>query len=164
MSEFALTPPDGTTNRFQEFRAMIERFYGWKWNQPCPWDGSDAKQLSNFLKCTPTLDVRDFARWLYNYAQSGNITPGERPRKFLPRIHDYSVKAIDRFGKDPESEKNQSKQLARSTRNAETVASVFNGNHPEPNPPVRGPVPRGTNTGKGKVLEGFARTVASGRG
>lgn len=133
MSEFALTPPDGTTSRFQEFRAIIERFYQWKWNQPCPWDGSEAKQLSTFLKATPVLDVRDFARWLYNYGLSGNITPGERPRKFLPRIHDYSVKAIDRFGKDPDAESGKTfaardeaatdQAIARARQNRRGLAS-----------------------------------------
>jgi len=99
MNDFTLSSPDGTTNRFQEFRAIIERFYRWRWNQECPWDGSEAKQLSSFLKASPTVDVKDFKLWLKRYGESEDIKPGERPRCFLPKIHNYSVVPLDRYGR-----------------------------------------------------------------
>ena len=99
---FELTAPEPDLGgvRFRIFREVIQRFYLWRWNQDCPWDGSESNQLSRLLRANPTLDVMDFRRWLMNYGQSDDITPGERPRKFLPRIHDYSVTALDRFGRD----------------------------------------------------------------
>src|ERR1035441_9108548 len=87
--------------RFTPFRERIVAFYTWRWNQECPWDGSESGNLARLLKACPKLDVNTFSRWLYNYGMSDDISPGERPRKFLPRIHDYSVTHLDRFRRDP---------------------------------------------------------------
>src|ERR1700687_5084315 len=97
---FALTPSDGNGNRFADFKLVCMRFYEWKWGHGCPWDGSDANQLSRLLKASPELDLLTFRRWLLNYGESEDISPGERPRKFLPRIHDYSVVPLDRYRRD----------------------------------------------------------------
>jgi hypothetical protein len=88
--------------RFTPFKERIFAFYRWRWsNGECPWDGSEANQLSKLLKSCPKLSIQDFSRWLYNYGQSEDIAPGERPRAFLPRIHRYSVTNLDRYGRDP---------------------------------------------------------------
>src|ERR1035438_7783196 len=99
--EFALSPPEQHDTRFKLFKAMIFRFYKWKWGYDCPWSASEAKQLFELLKSSPTLDVQTFTRWLYNYGLSQDIAPGERPRAFIPRIHRYSITNLDRFGRDP---------------------------------------------------------------
>lgn len=154
MHDFTLTPFDGTTTRFQDFKAMVEKFYRWKWSNDCPWDGSEAKQLSLLLKASPTMTVQEFARALYYYSLSGNITPGERPRKFLPRIHDYTVKPIDRFGKDPDSEKVQSKQLAQAERNQSAIDRAFGaGAGQDGVQGLRRTTPRRDDGCKGRLLE-----------
>lgn len=90
--------------RFMPFKERIFAFYTWRWKQECPWDGSEAGNLARLLKACPKLDVDSFSRWLYNYGISQDIPPGERPRKFLPRIHDYSITPLDRFRRDPNAE------------------------------------------------------------
>src|SRR5438552_12670505 len=100
---FLLTATDGNGNRFSSFKERVKAFYWWKWHQECPWDGSDANQLSRVLKSSPTLDVGTFSRWLYNYGCSDDIAPGERPCRFLPRIHNYSVVPLDRFGRSQDA-------------------------------------------------------------
>jgi hypothetical protein len=97
--ERAVTNQD-KAKRHTAFKDLIFRFYQWRWKQQCPWDGSEAKQLSNLLAASPDLQPNDFARWLKNYGESKDISPGERPRKFLPRIHDYSVTKLNQFRRD----------------------------------------------------------------
>src|ERR1700728_294885 len=87
--------------RFTPFKERIMAFYAWRWNQECAWDASEANQLARLLASCPKLDVSTFSRWLYNYGISDDPPPGERPRKFLPRIHDYSITRLDRFRRDP---------------------------------------------------------------
>lgn len=86
--------------RFTPFRERIEAFYRWRWFHECPWDGSESGNLAKLLKACPKLDVNTFSRWLYNYGLSEDIAPGERPRAFLPRIHNYSIAPLDRYGRD----------------------------------------------------------------
>lgn len=99
MSDFALSPPDEFGGRFQSFKQVTQSFYVWAWHQECPWDGSEAAQLSRLLKASPNLDIQTFRRWLFNYSQSEDIKPGERPRSFLPRIHNYSVTPLNVYGR-----------------------------------------------------------------
>src|SRR6185437_9724323 len=101
---FALTSPDEYGPRFQDFRDLVQAFYRWRWDQECPWDASDASQLSRVIKACPRLDIGTMKRWLYNYGCSDDIKPGERPRSFLPRIHNYSVVPLDRFGRSQDAE------------------------------------------------------------
>lgn len=93
--------------RFTPFKDRIFAFYQWRWSQECPWDGSEAGNLSKLLKACPKLDISQFSRWLYNYGQSEDIKPGERPRTFLPRIHNYSITPLNIFGRDPRHETRQ---------------------------------------------------------
>lgn len=103
MTDLVLTPSDGTNNRFTEFRTWIERAYEWKWHLQCPWGPAEANQLSNLLKACPKLDSITFAHWLKNYLDSDDHPPGERPSRFLPRLHNYSVTPLDRFGRNPDA-------------------------------------------------------------
>lgn len=93
--------------RFTPFRERIFAFYKWRWDQECAWDASESNQLSRLLKSSPNLEINQFSRWLYNYGQSEDIAPGERPRAFLPRIHRYSVTNLDRYGRDPNAKSGQ---------------------------------------------------------
>lgn len=90
----------GPDERHIRFKDLIFRFYQWKWKRKPGWDGSDAAQLARLLKANPDLDDITFATWLRNYGESKDITPGERPRRFLPRIENYSVRPLNQFGRD----------------------------------------------------------------
>ncbi len=118
-SDFSLTPPEPKDIRFTLFRDVVASFYRWKWGMDCPWDGSEARQLKTLLGSSPTLDIQTFRMWLYNYGCSDDITPGERPRSFLPRMHDYSITPLDRFRRDPNAAIQTAKtQGARRSRAA----------------------------------------------
>src|SRR5258708_3378860 len=88
--DLVLSAPEPKDNRFSIFKERVQAFYRWRWNQDCPWNGGEASQLFDLLSSCPTLDVNTFSRWLVNYGNSDDIKPGERPRSFLPRIHNYS--------------------------------------------------------------------------
>lgn len=133
--------------RFQEFKVRIFAFYTWRWNQECPWDGGESNQLSRLLKCCPKLEVTEFSRWLFNYGRSDDISPGERPRKFLPRIHDYSITRLDRFRRDPHARTGETFAERDSTNTAEAARRILenlgrNGSHVVPD---RKAVLRGEN-------------------
>jgi hypothetical protein len=117
---FALSPPEQNETRFVPFREMVFRFYKWRWGYECPWSAGEGKQLSELLKSSPTLDLPTFALWLKRYGESEDIAPGERPRRFLPRIHNYSVAALDRFGRDKNAKNGETfaERDARSTSSA----------------------------------------------
>lgn len=116
MTDFVLTPPEFTDIRFKFFRMTVEAFYLWKWGRTCPWDGAESNQLTRLLKADPKLTLQDFRLFLYNYGCSDDITPGERPRSFIPRLHNYSVTSLDRFGRDPNASI-QTSQTQRARRN-----------------------------------------------
>jgi hypothetical protein len=98
--DFQLEPPSvERDSRHKEFRDLLERFYRWRWKQECPWGPAEGKQLKKLLDECPNLDGLTFRQWLGNYASSQDYSPGERPCRFLPRIHNYSQEPIDRFGR-----------------------------------------------------------------
>src|SRR6266436_10416695 len=113
---FVLTPPDDKDLRFTLFKQVVASFYRWKWGIECPWDASEGNQLKRLLKASPTLDIHSFRVFLYNYGCSNDITPGERPRSFLPRIYDYSITPLDRFRRNPNAAID-SAQTQRARRN-----------------------------------------------
>jgi hypothetical protein len=106
------------------FRETVLKFYWWKWQKECPWDGSESNQLTKLLKCNPALAVEDFARWLYNYGRSEDISPGERPRRFLPRIHNYSVGVLDRYGRSIHAKTGETFADRDSTNTASAAARI----------------------------------------
>ena len=86
--------------RHSEFQKLIFRCHRYLNKNDTPsWDASDAKQLSLLLKAKPDLTSAQFHAWLGNYADSENINPASRPRKFLPKITEYASGPLDKFGK-----------------------------------------------------------------
>lgn len=139
-------------------------FYSWRWNQECPWDGSEANQLARLLASSPKLDVSTFSRWLYNYGVSEDAPPGERARKFLPRIHDYSITRLDRFRRDPIAKsRTDSKQLAQADRNQAAIARAFGGGTPQTGSnAVRRDISRRDDSHQSRVLEQAPLQLSSG--
>src|SRR5256885_16470890 len=119
--EFFLTAPEPQETRFTPFRDLIERAYAWRWQKECPWNGSEANQLSNLLKTCPKLDGTEFAHWLKNYMMSQDYPPGERPCRFLPRIQNYSIEPLDRFSRSQNAiiDNAQTQRLKRGFSNLE---------------------------------------------
>ena len=92
--------PNGKDHKHADFKGLIFKCYSYlNEGELPPWDGSEAKQLSNLIKAKPDLDSEKFHQWLGNYAASENIKPGARPREFLPHISDYASGPLDRFGR-----------------------------------------------------------------
>lgn len=124
--DLVLSPSEGKTpkvdSRFPPFKELIFRFCIWKWGREPMWDGAEANQLSRLLKADPKLETNTFAVWLKNYGASKDISPGERPCMFLPRISKYSVVALNQYGRD---ENVESKQDSLARRNANALAQVF---------------------------------------
>jgi hypothetical protein len=95
-----LTPP--TEKRHTLFREATENAYlRNSASLDCPWGPAEGMQLAKLLRENPRLDVETFTRWLENYHRSQDHLPGERPCKYLPRIHDYSETVIDKFRRSP---------------------------------------------------------------
>ena len=99
MPELVLTPPQPFDDRFNRFREFIEKAFYWRNQIRCPWDGSEARALKTFLRANPYLSEKEFCICLRNFVESQDHPPGERPRKFLPRLTDYAVEPLDRFGR-----------------------------------------------------------------
>lgn len=94
-----LSAPPGKDMRHQSFKAQLVAFFESHWNLPCPWGPAEGMQLKKFLAENPRWDEAMFIRALTNYGQSHDPTPGERPCKFLARIHNYSVEPVDKFSR-----------------------------------------------------------------
>lgn len=127
MDDFALTPLPPKDERFSIFKQRIFDFYRWRWHRDATWGPAEANQLARVLRENPTLDVTTFCIWLRNYGFSQDISPGERPCKFLPHIYDYSVTSLDRFRRSQNvSEKGNSKHgfAERATREIELAERI----------------------------------------
>lgn len=108
-----------TDPRHTSFQGLIFRCYMYlNDNELPPWDGSEAKQLSILLKNKPDWDEKKFAICLWNYARS-EITRGDRPRIFLPRLTSYQNGPLDKYGK--EKRYDETKEAARDRRNCELL-------------------------------------------
>jgi len=85
--------------RHIEFKDLIFRCYNYLNGENPPWDASDAKQLSNLLKAKPDLDAKRFHLWLGNYAESKDINPADRPRRFLQKLPSYANGSLNQYGR-----------------------------------------------------------------
>lgn len=141
--------------RHSAFKERIFNFYHWRWKQECPWDGGEASQLARLLSSSPKLDLDTFARWLFNYGRSEDITPGERARHFLPRIHDYSIGPLDRF-KRPLNGKasTPNRAVERDERVKDILNQVLGGGGRTRAAAVGGTEAGGSHQGSDRLLEG----------
>lgn len=69
-----------------------------------PWDGSDARALSNLLSAVPAMTLEKFEGLLKNWSSS-EINHSERPRQFLPYITNYTGGPLNTYNK-PKGGKN----------------------------------------------------------
>ena len=118
--------------RFAQCHKLIMDFYRWLWREECPWDASEATNLSKLLKANPSLDAAKLRRWLYNYALSKDYPPGERPRRFLPRIHNYSVTNLNVYSRDANDTESYADRNERASATAfDRARSLRRGPEPD---------------------------------
>lgn len=155
--DLILSPPSSEQkeSRFAIFKEMIFKFYNWKYQRDPQWDGSEAKQLSALLKSDPKLDILTFRQWLKNYGESKDISPGERPRIFLPRLSKYSVTALNQYGRSVDVE-NEARDGGSDRRSRDAIAEVF-GRMPGQNTAI---VLAGTVRRRGGDLEKASRILS----
>lgn len=91
-------------HRHKDFKELIFKCYRYLNEEDPPWDASDAKQLKSLIKAKPDLDKEKFHSWLLNYAESKDINPSDRPRKFLPKLPSYAGGVLNKFGR-PDDQK-----------------------------------------------------------
>lgn len=100
-----LVPPatrkkcSGVDPRFTPFKAAIVEY--WARSNPTaemPWDGSESKHLTDFLKACPRTDLAAFKRML-NHRGMSDVVQSHRPRMWLGALTDYANGPIDRYGK-----------------------------------------------------------------
>lgn len=85
--------------RRQKFIRLTAAY--WEHKNPTlsmPWDESEGKQLSRFLKANPWLDEPQFERLLESRSQS-QANHAERPRAWLGKITDYAGGPLDVYNK-----------------------------------------------------------------
>lgn len=92
--------------RFADFKRAIEAYWQHKNSEiPLPWDGSEAKRLTEFLKACPSLEIEKFRDMLRNRSRS-DVVHTERPRAWIASLTDYAGGPLDRFRRQsgPESD------------------------------------------------------------
>jgi hypothetical protein len=90
---------NGSDPRHSEFKALIVRCYKYLNEEDPPWDTSDAAQLKALIAAKPDLTKEKFHTWLINYAESRDINPPDRPRKFIPRLPSYASGPLNQYGR-----------------------------------------------------------------
>jgi hypothetical protein len=95
----AASQPEGKiyTKHF-EFQKAYEDYWVSKNDIAMPWDGSEARALTVFMKTNPSLSVAGFTRLLLHRADS-DVNHSERPRSVIPRLTDYARSSLDIYNK-----------------------------------------------------------------
>jgi uncharacterized protein YdaU (DUF1376 family) len=92
-------------SKHTDFKNMIFKTYEALNNgEKPPWNGADAKQLSDLIKSKPDLDHDKFRRWLVNYGNSRNINPAAPPRAFIPRLVNYASGTLNEYGRPADAD------------------------------------------------------------
>ena len=93
-------PEKATDQRHVPFREAVHDH--WRATVPnsdaAPWDGSEAKALTNLLRANPNLTLEQFATCLRHRSQS-TVQASDRPRRWLETVTDYLSGPKDEFGK-----------------------------------------------------------------
>jgi hypothetical protein len=79
-------------------RSLIQELFQSHFSVTCPWEGSEAKALSNLLKGNPSWTAAQIEQMIRHRFSSDGIT-GDRPRIWLPNLAKYSAAALDKYQK-----------------------------------------------------------------
>jgi hypothetical protein len=93
------TKTEKVESRHAEFKAAIEAY--WKFKNPgveMPWDGAEGKALGMWLAASPNTTIDQFKEFLRNRAKS-DVTPSDRPSKWIRDITSFAAGPLDRYGK-----------------------------------------------------------------
>lgn len=88
----------GQTRHSRSQQIIVEWYKEWA-DVDCPWDGSEAANLSKILKAWPSVTDEQFVRCLENIALSECIPRGDRPREWLGKMPKFLDCALDQFWK-----------------------------------------------------------------
>jgi hypothetical protein len=125
LSSEATPAPKGKTPdpRHQPVRDAIKNDYKNRFCIDCPWDGSDARALDQFLKGNPHWTVEQIGAMVMNRFQSQDINSA-RPRLWLSRLGDYAGGVHNQYGRVGPTAP-ESAGEARVRRTNESIARVF---------------------------------------
>lgn len=84
--------------RHNPFRSAFETYYQHVNKRPAPWDGRQAKALSEFLAANPTWTLTDWQEMLQNRKRS-DVAPGEPLSQWIASAPTLATSPIDRYGK-----------------------------------------------------------------
>jgi hypothetical protein len=106
--------PFGVTSVHALIRKNIQETYGKFVGVKCPWDGSEAKQLTHLLESNPSWTTEQILEMVKNRYASDCVN-GQRPRQWLSRLSDYARGPLDQYGKlKPNSRPSGEKQKSAS--------------------------------------------------
>jgi hypothetical protein len=127
------TPAREVDSRHASFRTVINHYWRERVERDsdAPWDGGEARHLSDLLKAYPTLTVDVFTQCLRNRAASDDVQHSERPRVWLSNVMRYRNGPLDRFnkakgvgnGSGNGSNAGESAASARNRRSSEAIKS-----------------------------------------
>lgn len=150
-SQVAKAQSDSRHNRSQQ---LVMGWYREWAGIECPWDGGEARQLSNLLKAWPGVSDAQFVMCLENVAHSDCIPKGDRPREWLGKLPKFVNGALDQFWKakgigNGNGTRSVSKADAKERRIVENALSYRAATAGAAHSPGAGPVavPRNGTTG-----------------
>jgi hypothetical protein len=127
------TPAREVDSRHASFRKTINHYWRERVDRDsdAPWDGGEARYLSDLLKAYPTLTADGFTQCLRNRAASDDVQHSERPRVWLSNVMRYRNGPLDRFNKAKGvgngtgngSNAGESAASARNRRSSEAIKS-----------------------------------------
>jgi hypothetical protein len=79
-------------------RAFIKDKFKMCYGIDCPWDGSEARALSEMLKRNPRWDVAQWQQMVENRFASVGVN-GDRPRTWIRNITRWAAGPLDQYGK-----------------------------------------------------------------
>lgn len=87
-------------SRHMKIKSLICNAYEEQNGAPCPWDGSEGRQLKAFLDATPKWVDSQVAQCLIHMYASAGFAKGTRPREFLPRLPKYLHGPLNEFNRE----------------------------------------------------------------
>lgn len=165
-SQVAKAQSDSRHNRSQQ---LVMGWYREWAGIECPWDGGEARQLSNLLKAWPGVSDAQFVMCLENVAHSDCIPKGDRPREWLGKLPKFVNGALDQFWKakgigNGNGTRSVSKADARERRAVENILKYRTATAGAGNPAGDGPVAVPRNGATGVCgLDGEPEIVSPGK-
>jgi hypothetical protein len=89
-------PAKARDARHAEFKQILSEYWAAKNQDEMPWDGSEAKGLSQLLAANPKIDGQRFRHLLRNRFKS-EVNHTKRPREWVACVTDYANGPLDKY-------------------------------------------------------------------